>query len=50
MLGRASQQEMQAMGLFMHIVPMIVQIEDAPVADLIQNIENTLFDLFSTHA
>lgn len=45
-LGRTTQREMAALGLFMHDVPMVVHGDDKSFLELVQGIENNVFDLF----
>ena len=45
-LGRSTHLDMQALGLYMHIVPMIVEIDDLDFSAFLHTVEERLFDLF----
>ena len=45
-LGRSTQAEMHALGLFMHTVPLIVEITDTDLLSFVQYTEEQMFDLF----
>ena len=45
-LGRATLAEMHALGLFMHTVPMIVEIADTDLLTFLRQTEEQVFDLF----
>ncbi|MBR5410908.1 MAG: amino acid adenylation domain-containing protein, partial [Clostridia bacterium] len=45
-LGRITQSEMDQLGLFMHIVPMILSVEDKDCLSFVQTVEERVFDLF----
>ncbi len=45
-LGRSNNREMQALGLFMNIVPLIAEIGDVTYCDFLQQTEDQLIDLF----
>ena len=45
-LGRSTQNEMQTMGLFMHIVPMIADVRGQTFRSFLQYVQEQVFDLF----
>lgn len=45
-LGRTTQAEMRTMGLYMHIVPLIVEVGDADLLTFLHGVEERVFDLF----
>ena len=45
-LGRTTQADMHALGLFMHTVPMIVEIADTDLLTFLRQTEEQVFDLF----
>ena len=45
-LGRSTNREMQALGLFMNIVPLIAEVGDTDFLTFLQQTEEKLFDLF----